>query len=396
MKKIYEKVYRKIKVSFVAKIITVFYYFMILIRYQIGKLKKSTPSIIDKEEAVASISKIYQIPDVSGEICEQYLNTNICYDLSIVIPAYNVEKYIEECLDSIILQDTKYKVEVIVINDGSVDKTATILEKYAKIDNVVIIEQENRGIAAARNRGIEVAKGEYIMFVDSDDRLAEEAIESILDCAKKLSADIAQGGYIRFSTDNKYNQKFETSYQKNIKETQSFSLYQGYPWGKIFRRELWKKVRYPQGFWFEDTIIKLILYGVADTIAICDKVIYEYRANDSGISVFAKKREKSLDAFFVVDKILNSANVNHIQLECQNAFYEWFFKEQITGLLWNRIQFMDDGVKESIFVLIVEMIKRNGIEYKGNDKQTRAIYESIIKKEYVSWKNCAKYMSYQV
>ena len=396
MKKIYEKIYRKVKIAFVARVIAVLYYLLIWIRYQVTKIRKSKPSIINYDEAVTRISKIYGIPDTCGDKCGKYASTNVCYDLSIVIPAYNAEKYIEECLDSIVLQNTRYNVEVIVVNDGSEDKTTEKLEKYTQKEKLVIIRQENQGISAARNSGIDVAKGKYIMFVDSDDRLAEGAIDAMLNCAEISSADIVQGGYIRFSTDNKYYQKFNMNYERNVKNTANIHLYQGYPWGKIFRRELWENVRFPKGFWFEDTIIKLVLYGLADTITICDKLIYEYRANDSGISMFAKKREKSLDTFFVVDKILNSVKANNIQLENQDAFYEWFFKEQITGLLWNRIRFMDDEIKESIFILIVNLINKNGIEYKGKDRLTRTIYESILKCKYTTWKNCAKYMSYQV
>lgn len=396
MKKIYEKIYRKIKIKFLARIIAIIYYFLVWIRYQLGKVRRKTTSSINEKEAFERINEIYNVPNRAGEEYKQSKDIKICYDLSIVIPAYNVEKYIEECLDSILTQNTKYKVEVIVVNDGSTDNTAGKLERYSQDDNVVIITQENQGISVARNQGIDIARGEYIMFVDSDDRLAEGAIDAMLNCAKESKADIVQGGYIRFSTNNKYYQKFEVNYERDIKSTAKFYMYQGYPWGKIFRRELWEKVRFPQGFWFEDTVIKLVLYGLADVITVCDELVYEYRANDSGISARAKKKEKSLDAFFVIEKILNCAKVNQIQLEEQSVFYEWFLKEQITGLLWNRIQFMSEEVKECIFVLIAEMIVKNGIEYKGNDKMTINIYKAIHQREYISWKNCARYMSYQV
>ena len=99
--------------------------------------------------------------------------------ISLIIPIYNEEKYLEECLDSV-LNQTFTDFEIICINDGSTDSSLKILEKYKSIsDKLKVITQENRGLGHARNRGLEIAKGEYICFLDGDDWLAKEAFEKL-------------------------------------------------------------------------------------------------------------------------------------------------------------------------------------------------------------------------
>ncbi len=117
--------------------------------------------------------------------------------VSITVPVYNVEKYLEKCLDSLIGQTLK-DIEIICINDGSTDNSLSILEKYAKKDSrIKIINQENQGIANTRNKSIKLAQGEYIGFVDSDDWVSCDFFEKLYNAALKYKADIAAAGIIR-------------------------------------------------------------------------------------------------------------------------------------------------------------------------------------------------------
>lgn len=109
--------------------------------------------------------------------------------VSVVIPVYNVENYLEECLDSIINQTLK-DIEIICINDGSTDASIDILEKYAKADSrIQIFNQNNSGLSAARNRGIELSKGEFVYFIDSDDYLDLNALKELYDLSVKYGTD---------------------------------------------------------------------------------------------------------------------------------------------------------------------------------------------------------------
>ena len=117
--------------------------------------------------------------------------------VSIIIPVYNSENFIPKCLDTILNQETKYDYEVICINDGSKDHSGEILKQYQDKypERLIVFEQENQGISAARNKGIILANGEYVGFIDNDDTVAPDYIEHILHRAKETEADIVQCGY---------------------------------------------------------------------------------------------------------------------------------------------------------------------------------------------------------
>lgn len=117
--------------------------------------------------------------------------------VSIIVPVYNVEKYLKRCLDSLVNQTLK-DIEIICVNDGSTDGSLAILNEYVRNDDrIVVINQENSGQSVARNRGIDVAKGEYIGFVDSDDWVCEDYFERLHNSAIQNNAEIAVGGIIR-------------------------------------------------------------------------------------------------------------------------------------------------------------------------------------------------------
>ena len=111
--------------------------------------------------------------------------------VSIIVPVYNVEKYLEKCLDSIVKQ-TYENIEIILVDDGSTDKSGTILDQYAEMDNrISVIHKKNEGVSTARNTGIEAARGEYICFADADDYLMPDYVEYLLTLAVDKNADIA-------------------------------------------------------------------------------------------------------------------------------------------------------------------------------------------------------------
>lgn len=108
-------------------------------------------------------------------ICEHTFNEIDC-DVEIIVPCYNVEKYVEECISSILAQKTQYKCFITIINDGSTDGTSDLLKKYEALNGIKVITQRNAGLSGARNTGIAQAHGRYLMFVDSDDFLYDNAI----------------------------------------------------------------------------------------------------------------------------------------------------------------------------------------------------------------------------
>ncbi|MFK4998687.1 glycosyltransferase family 2 protein [Bacillus sp. N9] len=124
-------------------------------------------------------------------------------DLSIIIPVYNVEKYLKECLNSILDYNHSFKLEVIIINDGSTDNSDKIAKEYERnFSNVRVFHKENGGLSSARNLGIREASGEYITFIDSDDFIKNEGLEKLLEYAKDYNLDLIRGKYLLYFDSN--------------------------------------------------------------------------------------------------------------------------------------------------------------------------------------------------
>lgn len=162
--------------------------------------------------------------------------------ISIIIPIYNVEKYLERCLESVICQ-TYRNLEIILINDGSTDNSSKICDKYAKKDHrIIVIHKENGGVSSARNRGIELAKGEYIGFVDSDDYIEPNMYEELYNEAVISDADIVMANYIVKTGKNE--KKHFVDKGKDVLNKEKFydnlldNYFQGYLPTKLFNRRI--------------------------------------------------------------------------------------------------------------------------------------------------------------
>lgn len=219
------------------------------------------------------------------------------FDLQIIIPVYNVEKYIEECMESVVNQCTRFKYLITVINDGSKDNSRKLLEKYENIPNIIIVDQPNKGLSGARNTALTNIRGRYVMFLDSDDKLAENAIETLMTKACKTKADIVQGSWINF-----YNGK-EIS-RTVLPEKENLKLLPGFSCMKVFKAELFENIHFPEGYWFEDTIFLLLLFDLSNKMVQISDIVYFYRKNPSGITATSTGKVKALDTFYITKRIL--------------------------------------------------------------------------------------------
>jgi glycosyltransferase involved in cell wall biosynthesis len=171
-----------------------------------------------------------------------FTKANECkYDLSLVVPVYNSEKYLERCIKSIVNQKTKFKYEIIFINDGSTDGSEEILNKYRLMDNIKLLNQKNTGISGARNKGLTIAEGKYIGFIDNDDYVSHEYVEKLLSRAYLKDADMVKCGHFRFNKNGIFAEKTyeEASVCGYIGE--KINLYSGLIWEGISKREMWNK-----------------------------------------------------------------------------------------------------------------------------------------------------------
>ena len=220
---------------------------------------------------------------------------NIKYDLMIVIPAYNVKEYINDCICSILEQQTEYSFQIVVVDDGSTDGTKKIIDTFKEYENIRIIHQENKGIAFARNKGLEEITGEYIMFVDSDDILFPNAIQSLLKKAYFNDADIVEGGNNVFSDEGKilrvkrYDETMENGYSKH----------RGQPWGKVIRSDIFKNIQFPNEFEYEDSIFEYYIIPLAKRKYNISDVIYGYRINNNSITRTSIRTSTCIDTYYL-------------------------------------------------------------------------------------------------
>ncbi len=203
--------------------------------------------------------------------------------VTVIIPVYKVEKYLSKCVDSVLSQTYK-NLEVFLVDDGSPDNCGKICDEYAKKDKrVKVIHKQNGGLSSARNAALDVCTGNYITFVDSDDWIETTYVEKLYETIKKYDCDISvcfhnecdERGNVRA----KKPKQFDDFYDKENVYTTFFGKKQliDSAWGKLYKKDIFKKIRYPQGLHYEDTyLIVDVCKEVKKGIAVADEGLYNY------------------------------------------------------------------------------------------------------------------------
>ena len=223
--------------------------------------------------------------------------------ISIIVPIYNVELYLKECIESIINQTYK-NIEIILIDDGSPDNCGAICDEYAKKDNrIKVIHKENEGVSAARNTGIESCRGEYISFIDADDFVHPDFINDLYSVIDENNSDISFCDFYRYETGAKIPtmekkesrlvcyDKFEMLKKINQHNFTNFTV------DKLYKRDIFDVIRFPAGrSYFEDASIIYKIIDMFDKIYGTSRKLYYYRDNPN--SAMRKKFNKSKFYFF--------------------------------------------------------------------------------------------------
>lgn len=338
-----------------------------------GVLKYSIKTATEK---VCAIS-----PRPKGSSCWKLQQCENTYDLSVIIPFYKTEQYAKECIDSVLSQTCDYRVEVILINDGSPDGCCNILNSYTNLENVVVLHRENGGVAAARNAGIAVAHGEYLMFVDSDDMIAEGAIQVLMATARIYKADIVEGSHQTITVDGK-RQKI---YLKTAKVSSGGEGLFGYPWGKVLRKDLFREVCFPKGFWYEDTIMATLIYpNACTTVTIPDLVAY-YRINPKGQTASGTGKPKSIDTLYVTEDILNTYEI--LQLPLTDSRKKQLVL-QLGPYLVHRTSWLNEDSLQALFAVASDVARRNHLlpSHKTGDFFFDELCEALAEGQYQRWK----------
>lgn len=210
--------------------------------------------------------------------------------VSVVVPIYNVEVYLARCIDSI-LKQTYSNLEIILVDDGATDGSGEIVDRYASLDNRIIpIHKSNGGLSDARNAGIDVATGEYICFVDSDDLIHPQYVETLLGLCVRNNCDVAQcrfesSSVETFSEDNGTGEvTFYDSMGILNAIYSALNVETIVAWNKLYKRELFEQIRYPKGRIHEDEATSYKVFYKAQKVARIDKVLYLYYQNAGSIT----------------------------------------------------------------------------------------------------------------
>lgn len=263
--------------------------------------------------------------------------------VSIVVPVYNGEKYLSRCIESILKQSYQ-DIELLLINDCSTDGTAGICERYEQLDPRIIFKNQcNQGVSSARNSGILSASGQYITFVDADDELCDNAIETALCYLHQTEADVVTYGWFRCYEKNDMVESVCENYEiltdqevilRRMLEHYS-SCGGGYPWNKLWRIAAFEAICLfdPQLYFFEDMewCVRMILK--IQKLVICPECLYRYSVHQSSVSNQKEKRERREIGYHQAMKQIIWDLKDHPQ--CASWLEKKYFSEIINGILFS-------------------------------------------------------------
>ncbi|WP_295363468.1 glycosyltransferase family 2 protein [uncultured Succinivibrio sp.] len=217
--------------------------------------------------------------------------------ISVIVPIYKVEKYLGKCIESIIRQSYS-NLEIILVDDGSPDRCGAICDEYARKDSrIKVIHQDNMGLSVARNTGLNIATGEYITFVDSDDWIDQNFIKLLLKSMLKSNAQIAVTSLLNVYEDGTTKSNTLILSEIRLSKTEGLAcyLFNGYltpcACGKLWKKNLWEGIRFPEGKLFEDQFTTYKVLEKADTIIFSPSNMYFYlkRPCSIGHSSFSER-----------------------------------------------------------------------------------------------------------
>lgn len=246
-------------------------------------------------------------------------------EISVIVPIYNVEKYIKECIESILNQTFK-DFELLLVNDGSTDDSPTICKYYEKLDSrVKVINKQNGGLSDARNTGIDVAKGKYLTFIDGDDFIAEDTLETMYNAINKTDIKIAVCNMVRYYEDGETEDFYRPSEEKVfLKGDDRFkTLAQPSVCNKMFKAELFEKIRFPYRKYYEDTFVYHELLMQTNVVVLIGKDSYYYRCRRGSIldGGYSKKYFDFIEAVYLRAIFLDRNNVHEYADEAYLYLY---------------------------------------------------------------------------
>ena len=283
--------------------------------------------------------------------------------VSVIVPIYNVEKYLEKCINSLLSQ-TLEDIQIILVNDGSKDNSGNIAREYEKNnkDRVIYVEKENGGLSDARNYGLKYATGDFVAFLDSDDYIEKNAYEEMYNKAIEENADYVECDFI-WEFPNKIRVDKQYPY-KNKKEMLSFVRVVA--WNKLIKRQLItdNNLEFPKGLRYEDVEFTYKLIPFVNKFAYVDKPFIHYVQREGSIANV--QNERTAEIFTVLDNVIEFYKKNNIYEEYRDELEYNYARYLLCSSLKRMCKIKDKTIREKLLTESWERLNLNFPNWKEN------------------------------
>lgn len=313
---------------------------------------------------------------------------------TVIVPVYNSEAFLRKCLGSLLCQQTRYDYEVVCVNDGSTDGSLAILEALQREhpNRLVVVSQKNGGIAAARNKGITLARGRYIGFVDNDDTVAADYVEKLVNALETHGADMVQCGHRRVTPDGTVlyeSHRRETAILDNDHSLDYNDQVAGFVWGGAYRKQMWSKVRFAEGCWYEDMLTKILLGRLSRRTVVLSDCLYDYTLTGSNSSdtLWKATSPHALDALYLPMRLFHFSN-KELGLD-RDQILDCMMVHELCWQLPIRADHIGRGVLRAAFVVVADFLRSNNIRVEEPRHSWRKLCRAALSGNYLAWKYTA-------
>ncbi len=304
--------------------------------------------------------------------------------VSVIVPFYNVENYIEKCLETLVNQNLE-DIEIILVNDGSKDRSKIIVDKFLKQypEKIVYLEKENGGLSDARNYAIPHAKGEYIAFLDSDDYVEKTMYKDMYELAKKENSDMVECDfYWEYPDKNKRKEDKGVIYNGKKEMLEKVRVV---AWNKLIKKEILEKSRvlFPKGLRYEDVEFTYKLVPYLDKVSFLKKPCIHYIQREGSISNNQNERNKEI--FQVLDNVIKFYKENNLYDEYKDELEYVYVRYAFCSSLLRIVKIKDENIQSELLELTWRKVNETFPNWKQNTvlkskKDLKSIYLKTINK----------------
>ena len=297
-------------------------------------------------------------------------------DVEVIIPVFNAGSFLKPCLDSVFSQQTDRVFRVIAVDDGSTDNSAAILDA-CRDARLTVLHQANRGAAAARNRALDISRARWLFFLDADDLMCPGCLDALLSPAEERGAILAEAGYCTIDASGK-----RLSAVPHAAGPMDPRRCNGYPPGKLWARSLFDRVRFPEGYCFEDSVLAQLLLPLAERSGLpvlgVAAEAFRYRMHPASTGHTNRSSAKGLDSLYVTRSLYRDRQA--LGLDGDQRFYEYLL--DMLPLTWRRTEALGDAVGRAVFVLQRELLVRDFSAFKTERDAYRRLEQAVREADY--------------